>query len=62
MHRAASMYFENIEISQEKLENILQTLKNKKNQFFVNQLVPCAHQLLCDVFLLKKGINPSKDY
>ena len=62
MHRAASMYFENIEISQEKLENILQTLKNKKNQVVVNQLVPCAHQLLCDVFLLKKGINPSKDY
>lgn len=43
LHKAAQLYFDNIEISPNQMQIVVQGLKNKKNLSLVNQLVPCAH-------------------
>lgn len=63
LNRAVSYYFEDIEVSKEKIESVLKGKKKKiRNNQVLNRVVPCAHQLICDLFLVKSLIDPSKEY
>ena len=63
LHKAVTYYIEDININEEAVKKLLENKKKKiKNNYLLNRLVPCAHQLICDIYLVKNKINPIKAY